>query len=246
MGESLINALEVAKNVLHLDAIPGKLTELVNMLPAPILEFYNNHSVIFFMVVAAFLALLAFEGYKIFKMLLFTGSAIGFGILGYWYVAPMVPETIKAYIPEIVEVNVLIAVALAFVGLFLCKVAQPFMIMILGGITGYLMGSTFVYALVVDYFNTLDFLKADAVKHIVGGAIAALMVLIFLLFFKHLYIVITSFGGTIGAALILQSIVLPAADDSMKICFVILAIALGIFALTRQYQEEEKAMELVF
>ena len=246
MGESLNNALETAKNFLHLDAISGKLTELVNLLPAPILELYKTHTVIFMMVVACLLVLLAFEGYKIFKMLLFAGSAIGFGVVGFWYLAPIIPESIKAYVPAIVEVDVLVAIALALLAIFLCKVAQPLMIMILGGLTGYLAGSTLVYNLLVNQFNTLEFLKIDVVKHIVGGAIAAVMVLIFLLFFKHLYIVGTSFGGVIAAALMIQSILLPAADDSMKICFIILAIALGVFALVRQYTEEEKAMELVF
>lgn len=246
MGESLNNALETAKNFLQLDAISGKLTELVNLLPAPILELYKTHTVIFMMVAACLLVLLAFEGYKIFKMLLFAGSAIGFGVVGFWYLAPIIPESIKAYVPAIVEVDVLVAIALALIAIFLCKVAQPLMIMILGGLTGYLAGSTLVYNLLVNQFNTLEFLKIDVVKHIVGGAIAAVMVLIFLLFFKHLYIVGTSFGGVIAAALMIQSILLPAADDSMKICFIILAIALGVFALVRQYTEEEKAMELVF
>ena len=246
MGESLNAALETAKNFLKLDAIAGKLTELVNMLPAPILELYKTHTVIFLMVAACLLVLLAFEGYKIFKMLLFAGSAIGFGIVGFWYIAPLIPESIKSYVPAILEVNVLVAIALALLAIFLCKIAQPLMIMILGGLTGYFLGSTIVYTLLIDSFNTLDFLRIDIVKHIVGGAIAAVMVLIFLLFFKHIYIVSTSFGGVIAASLMIQSILLPAADDSMKICFVILAIALGIFALVRQYTEEEKAMELVF
>ncbi len=246
MGESLNTALETAKNFLKLDAITGKFGELVNLLPAPILELYQTHTVIFMMVAACLLVLLAFEGYKIFKMLLFAGSAIGFGIIGFWYLAPVIPADIKAYVPAIVEVDVLVAILLALIAIFLCKVAQPLMIMILGGLTGYLVGSTLVYTLLVNHFNTLDFLKMDAVKHIVGGAIASVMVLIFLLFFKHIYIVGTSFGGVIAAGLMVQSILLPAADDSMKICFIILAVALGIFALCRQYTEEEKAMELVF
>ena len=246
MGESLNNALETAKNFLKLDAITGKFGELVNLLPAPILELYQTHTVVFMMVAACLLVLLAFEGYKIFKMLLFAGSAIGFGVIGFWYLAPIIPADIKALVPAIVEVDVLIAIVLALLALFLCKVAQPLMIMILGGITGYFVGSTLVYTLLVAHFDTLDFLKMDTVKYIVGAAIASVMVLIFLLFFKHIYIVGTSFGGVIAAALMVQSILLPAADDSMKICFVILAVALGIFALCRQYQEEEKAMELVF
>ena len=237
MGESLNTVL---------GPVTAKINELVNMLPAPILELYNTHTVVCLIAVSCLLVLLAFEGYKIFKMILYAGSAAGFGILGFWYIAPMVPENIKTMIPAIVEVNVLVAVALALLAIFLCKVAQPLMIMALGGVVGYFAGSTLVYDLLLKHFITLEFLQMEAVKHIVGGAIASVMVLIFLLFFKHLYMIGTSFLGTIAAALIVQSILLPAADDSMKICFIILAITLGIFAVARQYQEEEKALEIVF
>ena len=246
MGDSLNNAFETLKNVLPIDAIVGMLNGLVNSLPAPILELYNSNKIACLIGVVCILALLAFEGYKIFKMVLYAGGALGFGLIGLWYITPVIPADIKAMVPAIVDADVLVAVLMALLALFLCKVAQPLMIMILGGITGYLIGSTFVYTLLLNQFNTLEFLQVAAVKHIVGGAIASVMVLIFLLFFKHLYIFATSFGGTIGAALLLQSILLPLADDSMKISCIILAIAVGVFALSRQYQEEEKAMELVF
>ena len=246
MGESLNAALETAKSFLQFDAIMAKISDLVNLLPAPILELYQTHTVICLMAVACLLALLAFEGYKIFKMLLYVGGALGFGVVGFWYIAPFIPENIKAMVPAVVEVNVLVAILCALLAVFLCKCAYTLMIMLLGGIVGYLVGSTFVYTLLVNHFNTLEFLQMDMVKHIVGGAIAAVAVLLFILLFKHVYIIGTSFGGSIGAALVVQSILLPEADNNMKICFVVLAVALGVFAVSHQYQEEEKAMEIVF
>lgn len=246
MGESLNAALESVKNVINLDAITAKINELVNLLPAPVLELYNTHTVLCLVAVACLLVLLAFEGYKIFKMLLYAGGALGFAVVGYWYLAPVIPANIKAMVPEVVEVDVLVAVLCALLAVFLCKCAHTLMIMILGGVVGYFAGSTLVYDLLVNHFDTLEFLKMDMVKHIVGGAIASVAILLFILLFKHAYIIGTSFGGNIGAALVLQSALLPAADDSMKICFVILALALGVFAVMHQYQEEEKAMEIVF
>ena len=246
MGESMNAAVGTLMNALHLDAITASVGNLVNKLPAPILELYKNNTIVCLLAVTCLLVLFAFEGYKIFKMLLFAGSALGFGALGYWVIAPLLPKESNALFPEMVQVDVLVVICLALFAIFLCKVAQPFMIMLLGGIVGYLVGSTFVYTLLVGHFNTLEFLTMDVVKHIVGGAIASVMVLIFLLFFKHIYIVGTSFGGTICAALITQSILLPEADDSVKISFIILAITVGIFAVIRQYREEEKALEIVF
>lgn len=246
MGESLNTALAAVQDVINLDAITAKVSELVNMLPAPILALYQEHTVICLMAVVCALALLAFEGYKLFKMALYVVSAVSFGVVGFWYLAPIIPENIRAMVPEIVEFDVLVAVACALVAFIICRCAYTFMIMILGGVVGYFVGSTVVYDLLLTHFDTLEFLKMDMVKHIVGGAIASVMVLIFIVMFKHLFIIGTSFGGTLSAALVLQSILIPAADDNMVICFIILGIALGVFALMRQYKEEEKAMEIVF
>lgn len=246
MGESLNSVLESVQSFLNFETIATKIDELINMLPAPILELYQTHTVVSLLAVACILALLAFEGYKIFKMALYACSAIIFGLVGFWHIAPNIPDNIKAMIPEIVEFNVLIAIVGALLALLICKCAYSLMIMILGGAVGYLVGSTIVYDLLLTHFDTLEFLQMDMVKHIVGGAIATVMALLFVLLFKHAFIIGTSFGGTVGAALIVQSILLPAADDNMKICFVILGIVLGIFGLVRQYREEEKAYEIVF
>lgn len=246
MGESLNSALATVQEVVNLDAIIAKVGELVNLLPAPILALYQEHTVICLMAVVCALGLLAFEGYKLFKMALYAVSAVAFGTVGFWYLAPVIPENIKAMVPEVVEFDVLVAVACALVAILICKCAYTLMIMILGGVVGYFVGSTVVYNLLLTHFNTLEFLKMEMVKHIVGGAIASVMVLIFILMFKHLFIIGTSFGGTISAALVLQNILMPAADDNMKICYIILAIAIGVFGLMRQYKEEEKAVEIVF
>jgi hypothetical protein len=246
MGESLNTALASLKDVINLDVITAKVGELVNMLPAPILALYQEHKVICLMAVVCALALLAFEGYKLFKMALYVGSAVSFGVVGLWYIAPIIPDNIRALVPAVVEFDVLVAVACALVALLICRCAYTLMIMILGGVVGYFVGSTFVYDLLLDNFNTLEFLEMEIVKYIVGGAIASVMVLLFIVLFKHLFIIVTSLGGTICAAFVLQGILLPTADDNMKICFVILAIAIGIFGLMRQYKEEEKALEIVF
>ena len=113
MGNSLNTALQAAKNLLQLDAIISKFGSLVNLLPAPVLELYKGHTVIFLLALSCFLALLAFEAYKIFKMVLYAGGAAGLGIIGYWYVAPIVPDAIKALIPPTIEFNAFVAILFA-------------------------------------------------------------------------------------------------------------------------------------
>jgi len=246
MGDTITNAFGTISDTIKLDVIIGKIAGLVNLLPAPIKEIYQENRTVCLMAVACLLALLAFEGYKIFKMLLFTGSAFGFAFVGYKYLAPLLPATVKDVIPDVVDADVLLAVLCALLALFICKCANTFMIMILGGVVGYFAGSMLVYPLLLKQFDTLTFLQLGMVKHIVGGAIAAVCVLLFILFFKHAYIVGTSFGCAIGAALVAQRVLMPAADVSVQICFILVGIALGIFAVSYQYKEEEKAMEIVF
>ena len=62
---------------------------------------------------------------------------------------------------------------------------------------------------------------------------------------EHVFMVMTSFGCLIDAALLLQTLLVPNADWNIKICFVIVAVAIAIFALVRQYKEEEKASEIL-
>ena len=244
--EQIKTAIESITGAIDINAFIEKIKSLLELLPAPIKELYQQNTTLCLMGVVCLLALLAFEGYKIFKMLLYSGSAFGFAYVGYQFLAPVIPANIKEMIPDMVDKDVLVAVLCALIAVFICKCANTFMIMILGGVCGYFLGSGIVYDLLIDYFNTLDFLRLDMVKHIVGGAIAAVCVLLFILFFKHAYIVGTSFGCAIAAALFAQSILVPTADESLKLCFALVGVALGIFAVVHQYKEEEKAMEIVF
>lgn len=234
------------QNLINVEDLMAKISGLPNLLPAPIKELYNTHTAVFILVAACLLCLVAFEGYKLFKMALYVGSAAIFGTVGFWYVAPMLPENVRTMVPEIVNFDVLVAVVCALIAVFICKCAYTLMIMILGGAVGYLVGANLVYAVLLEKFSTLGFLQMEQVKHIVGGAIGAVAVLVFVLIFKHVFIIGSSFLGTISAALLVQKILMPVATDEIKICFIILAVALGIFAVVRQYQEEEKATEIIF
>lgn len=244
--EQIKTAIESITGAIDINAFIEKIKSLLELLPAPVKELYQQNTMLCLMAVTCLLALLAFEGYKIFKMLLYSGGAFGFAYVGYQFIAPVLPDNIKEMIPDMVNADVLVAVLCALIAVFICKCANTLMIMILGGVCGYFAGSTFVYDILVDYFNTLDFLKLDMVKHIVGGAIAAVCVLLFILFFKHAYIVGTSFGCAIAAALVAQSALVPTADVTLKLSFALVGVALGIFAVVHQYKEEEKAMEIVF
>lgn len=226
------------------------LTEALNgvlkLLPQNILAMIDTYKTLFFLGAACLLTLLAFEGYKLFKMVVYAGGAFAFAYLGLTYLAPHLADSVAPMLPPIISFPGLVAIACALLAVFLTRFAYTFMIMAIGGVSGYFLGSTVIYNLLIGYFNTLDFLKVDTVKYIVGGVMAALLALVFILLFKHIYMLLTSFGGMIGAALLLRNVVVPVADDTIKISFVVLGIAVGIFAIVHQYKEEEKALEIVF
>lgn len=228
----------------------GLLTsELMKLVPAGVLEFYNKNMVLCQLGLICAFVLLAIQGYKLFKMAMYAGSAFLFGYLGYTLLAPKVAPLVSGAIPaEIgVKVDVLLAILCALLAVILTRIAYNFMIMILGGALGYYLGSTVVYGALINYFHTLDFLvKFPVVKHIVGGILAAILGILFILLFKHLFMIVTSFGGSIGAGLILQAMVMPTANLAIKIAFAVVGVALGIYAIVRQYREEEKDMEIVF
>ena len=240
MGEMVSSALESAKSLLLLDQLKEKIMNL--SLFKSVLNIYAQHRVLVLLAAACILVLLAFEGYKLFKMSVYGGGAFVFGLLGLWYLAPKLPDAVRTIVPDILAFDALVALACALVAVFLARFAFKFMIMILGGVAGYFLCSMYIYNIMLNYFNTLDFLKMDAVKHIVGGVFAALLALIFLLMFKHIFMVGTSFGGMIGASIFVRMMLIPTAEDSIKISFIVLGVAVAIFAVIRQYKEEEKKL----
>lgn len=245
MGDKAIALLESAKNLISVESLTAPIDHLLAMIPADVVAIYNNYKTVILLAAICILALFAFEGYKLFKMLIYAGSAFGFAYVGYMYIAPLLAQHVGSYVPEIIDFNILVAVLCGVIAIFLTRFAYNFMIMVLGSAAGYFLGSMLIYEILVDYFNTLDFLKAGYVKHIIGGVFAAILGILFILLFKHVFMILTSFGGLIDAALILQTLLVPNADWNVKICFILVGIAIAIFAVVRQYKEEEKAMEII-
>ena len=248
MGDNVSTMIEGGISGLSKSIFSDLIPSVMALLPQHIVNLIEMYKPLFLLAAICVLSLLALEGYKIFKMLVYVGGAFAFGYLGITYLAPAIASSVVPMLPSELNINFpgLVAVVCALVAVFLTRCAYTFMIMVIGGVGGYFLGSTVICNLLVGYFNTLDFLKGDMVKYIVGGVIAALLALISILLFKHIYMVATSFGGMVLSALLLQTIVMPTADNNVKICFIILGIAVGIYALVHQYKEEEKALEIVF
>ena len=246
MGDNVTAIWEKVKDVLLIDKVIARLTEYWGMIPEGVFDFYYEHRVPCLIVAICLMALIAFEGYKLFKMAMYIISAGAFAIGGYYFIAPIVAQYTAGVIPEFVKVEALVAIICALIAVFLTRCAYTFMIMILGGVCGYAFGYIYLWRVIRDFFNTLQFLRDPIARYIIGGVCAAVCVLLFILLFKHVFIVGSSFGAMAFAGILLQKLVVPTADDMLKMSFILFGIAVGIFAVVRQYKEEEKAMEIVF
>lgn len=245
MGDNANVMLQELAGAISFDALLAPIEDLINKIPADLIAVFETHKTLCLLAYVCLLALLAFEGYKLFKMGVYAAGAFVFGLIGYSYIAPPLYNSLGAQVHEMFDFHALVAILCAVVAIFLTRFAYDFMIMALGGATGYFLGSIVVYNVLIGYFTTLDFLKADIVKHIVGGIFAAILGIFFILLFKHIFMVGTSFICMMEAALSLQLIILPQADITIKICFLVAGIVLGIFAVVHQYKQEEKAQEIV-
>ncbi len=246
MGERVNSILESAKNVLMIDQISEKLLGLQAYIPDFILNFIAQYKVLCYIVAIALLVLLAFEGYRLFKMALYVVSAIGFGVVGYAFIGPFIVKYTQASTLEIVSTQVLVGLVCALLAIFLTRCAYNFMILMLGCGCGFAFGYFFVSLVLAKFFNTLEFLQTDIVKIIIGVLFAAISGLLFILMFRHVFIIGSGFGCSVLAAILLRQILVPECDSNVKICFIVLGAALSIFAIVYQYKEEEKALEIVF
>ncbi|MBQ8413966.1 MAG: hypothetical protein IJX58_01805 [Clostridia bacterium] len=221
----------------------GIVEKVVALVPGQVMDIYNTHKVLCILALVCILGVIAFEGYKVFRMVTYAGSAFLFGLIGFWYIAPALEGTLKPMIPEMLDYHTLVGVVCALIAIVLCACAFKFAIFIVGGIAGYVLGSGYIYGMLVSFFDSLTFLQNDTVKTVVGGIFAVLGALVFALMFKFVFVATTSFGGAIGACVLLQSILIPGANDTIKIAFEVAGIILAILALIRQHKQEE---DLVF
>ncbi|MBQ8302859.1 MAG: hypothetical protein IJX97_04875 [Clostridia bacterium] len=237
---------EQVKDVLLIDKVVNRLTQYWNMIPEWVFDFYYEHRLACLVVAICALCVIAFEGYKLFKMFMYILGPATFAICGYMWLAPIASQYAVGVIPDFIRVDALVAVVCALLAVFLTRCAHTLMIMILGGVTGYFFGYIYAWRVIRDFFNTLQFLKDPVARYIISGVCAAVFVLLFILMFKHVFMVGSAFGCLAFAGLLLQKLVVPCADDMMKWCFIICGAVIGGFAVVHQYKEEEKSLEIVF
>ena len=208
--------------------------------------FYTDHKALCLIVAICLLALIGLEGYKLFKLVLYVGGAAGLAYCGYAFIAPMVSEYLVGTIPDFLSIEAVIAVVLGLLAIVLVRCAYSMAIMVLGSVAGYFFGSMFIHGQLVNFFSTLEFLQGDTAKYIIGAVFVPIFGILFLLVFKHAFLILSSFGGMIGASYLLKMLLVPVADETIKFAFILFGAAVGLFAVVRQYKDESRSMEILF
>lgn len=220
----------------------------ITFTPEGIWEFINSMSFPVATVVIGLLVLLAVQGYKIFKSVIYVISAVGLAFVGHAYIAPKLSGFITPHVPESISLDVDVAIAflLAMVGVLLAHVAYNFMVFCIGGGVGFLVGYFYVAGLLANHFTNLAFLSHKYVVIAVGVVCAIMVAILFLLAFKHLYIIGTSIGCMGLSGLILCKTLMPGEGHVVAAVFIGFAAVIGIFMMRHQYIEEEKTHEFHF
>lgn len=229
------------ENMDFVGMITGKL---MSMIPENLLQLYFANQVLCNLALICILMLVAAEGYKLFKLFLYAGGAFLFAYLGYYSIVPILPESVIKLIPGIINPIVAVCVICGIAALLITKFARSLMIMIIGGAVGYYIGTTVAYKMLVDYFHTLNFLKNDTAKMIIGGVIAVICGLFFIILFKHLFILLTAVGGSVAAAYLLYPMLITQANGSIETGFIVAGVVLGIVCVVYQYKEDSKDSEI--
>lgn len=239
MTQGKCNMIEYLKALKNID---------VSFSVESILDFLKNMSFPVATVAIALLILFAVQGYKIFKSLIYVFASVGLAFAGHLYLAPRIVKLIGDRMPDSVPIEVSISVAFvcAMFGVFLAHFAHEFIIFCMGGVGGYCLGFYYVAGLLAKNFGNLQFLKTKLAYIIVGVVCALILAVFLLLFFKYLYIFITSVGFMGLAGYILSRHMITDTDPVFAICFATLGILIGFFMMIHQFDEEEKCQEFHF
>ena len=232
-----------------LTLLKGILGTVKGMIPDVVMNFYHDYKAPILILLVALLVLLSLEGYKIFKGALYVIVPGGLAFAAFKFLAGFVVSKLGDKLPALpygITYEVIIAVVAAIIGAVLVKFAYKTTIMLLGTAVGFVIGYLGVARLFVRLFPTLAFLQSRPAKAIIGFIIAAIMGIIFILLFKHMFIVLSAIGCMGAAGFLLGMLVMPAAPLLYKLAVAGLGAVIGIYSTIHQYNEEQRSQDIRF
>lgn len=211
-------------------------------LPSNILELLEKYSAIASLAVIAVGILLAFFGYKLFKAILIIGGTVGAGAAVDMFLIPLFADKL----PEVPMIGLsgLIVLVVAALGALLAYKAQKLVIFLGCGAAGYFFVGGIVGDLLVKQFPDMAFLSSTAGEIVISAVCALVLAIIGVIFFKLLFILITSIGGMGLAGAFLGNLVITEMNDMLiYVCFGAGAV-IGIIALVYQFKTNPKFKQI--
>ena len=154
------------------------------------------------------LVLLAFFSYRLFRISLSISGTVGGGFVGYTLVAPYITASIPEDVTGVIDINALIGIILAVIGLLLSLWLYKFVLFVATA-----AGSFFIYQgvfVTLAYsFPDITILTTAEGQMIAAGICAIITGVLMLLLFKPLYIVSTSLCCSAAAFMLVLLMLFP-------------------------------------
>ena len=238
---SLLDALVQIKDL----GIPGSVDECIAFVKAVFFSIIASMDAFCILTIAVCAAVVAFNGYKLFKMGLYVIAPLACACVVNHYSDKILPY-VQSYVPEYIDTLAVLMIVAGIVAIVLSRFARGFVVMVIGGAAGYLIGTKFVAGLVAGYFPTLTFLLHDIAVTTFGVICALIVAILFKLLFLHGFIIGTGIGGMACCGLLLGLAVMPGAGKEILLGFIAVGALAGIFAVIHQYNDEEKANDIFY
>ncbi len=225
--------------------LPKTVNEAVAFVKAVFFDIIGSMGTIYILALAAFVAVCAFGGFKIYKMGMYAAGAVAFAYGVRHFSGKFLPF-IEGYVPASINVLAILMAVGAVVAMIITRYRRKFMVSILGAAVGYAVGVKFIADMIIGYFPTLTFLQNKIFYTIVGVLCAIVLFLVFRIVFEHLVVLLTGIGGMAVCGLLLGLAIMPGAGQTIMIFFIAGGAALGILAVIHQYNEEAKTNDIFY
>ncbi len=180
--------------------------------------------------------LMAFYSYRIFRIEISVAGSIGLGFVGYTVLAPLVLRGIQA---EGVNLQAVIGIVCAVIGWFAAYKLYKLAIFLCGAFLGYSLGA-FLTALLAVKLPEVTFFNSSTGVIVISAICAAIAGILFVTLFKAVYILLTSIGGMILAAMLAGSSVCNLATAPVaSVILLMIGLLTGIVATVYQFKHAE-------
>jgi len=197
-----------------------------------ILHIVSQYFFITLVSAAILLIINAFFGYKIFKFAIIVESAIGLGFIAYTFIGPWMFQNP----PDGVDLSAILGIVFAIIGALLAKFFIKIMLFVNGAGLGFAIGLISSYLLSASN----EFFAKEWVPYVFGAIAALILGVLFIFFFKPVYIIVSSVFGLAAAGFIISYLICPEIYVIFSVIMTAIGLVFGIVAAVYQFKQNSK------